>query len=58
MDMKVQGSRSGKALGIAELLTSYAGSIIDVIPPAIIRRRKARAAVLLKHTDHKNMPGS
>ena len=34
MDVKVEGLRSGKVLGIGELLASacYAGSIIDILP--------------------------
>ena len=57
MDMKVQGSRSGKALGIGELLASawsasatlHAGSVIDY---TIIQRNRARAAILNVVTDH------
>ena len=56
MDMKVQGSRSGKALGISELLASACsasatldpvpGSIIDMDIVTVIRRRnRAQAAV-------------
>ena len=50
MDMKVQGSRSGKALGIGELLASaysasatldQSTSTVDIIP-SVIRRNKAR----------------
>ena len=50
MDMKVRGSRSGKALGIGELLASACSasapldrSHVDIIP-MIIRRRKAQAS--------------
>ena len=63
MDIKVQGSRSGKALGIGELLASactLAALVlrwIDHRYHSIIRRRKTRAAVL-NGTDHKIMPGS
>ena len=48
MDMKVQGSRSGKALGIAELLAALVLGWIDhrYGCHTIIRKRKARAAVL------------
>ena len=49
ISMKVQGSGSGKALGIGELLASAcsAGSIIDIIPSQDSRRER------YKSTDHK-----
>ena len=57
MDMKIQGSRSGKALGIGGLLASGAtlDSVIDIIPSYEGTRLEQR---LKRSTDHEIMPGS
>ena len=61
MDIKVQGSRSGKALGIGGLLASACSasatldSVIDIIPSYEGTRLEQR---LKRSTDHKIMPGS
>ena len=58
MDMKIQGSSNGKALGIGEILASNCSASATLDHNTIIRRRKARAAVFNVATDHKVMPGS
>ena len=61
MNMKVQCSRSSKALGIGGLLASTCSasamldSVIDVIPSYEETRLEQR---LKRSTDHKIMPGS
>ena len=66
--MKVQGSRSGKALGISELLASAcsASATLDPVPGSIIDvdiichcdTKAQPGSSSGKRTDHKNIPGS
>ena len=60
----MQGSRSGKTLGIGELLASVCSASapldrhsIDIIRGLAQSLPRARGAVI-KHTDHKIMPGT
>ena len=63
MNMKVQGSKSGKALGIGELLASASSArtpldpaIIGIITYHMIAKSQSRSHKVA--TDHKIMPGS